>query len=276
MEAGNTNATANNNADPFDEYVMVSLSMPGASTGKSVFERHVVTGFKRLDKDNISALGKLKMRFYRTLKKYSTFELDNKYVVSGSKMKIINQEYSDLYLEFVEERKRLYNDLMANWDSYVDQVYSEVPNFKIPRDEIDELKPTSEDFIEMNYITKLLSTYVKEHAGIGTVFTDPSAMPQAIRDRFENQRLLTTEKIRKEYQAKLDSMQEMLDKMKNYVKKKGKNFEKLSMKFQETSESVLDMSDILDERDIAQVKVDAAMEALSASMEQDSKKPKKK
>lgn len=260
-----TGAAVGVQANPFDRYAVVSLLVPGLMAGKSSFQDHVRMLFLRMNSEQINKIVALKVKFYRETKKFSAFRLDGKYIVPVQNMKIIDDVFKEIYLDFQSEKKEIFRDLKANWSTYVDQVFNEFPNFLVDRDKVDEMIPDAEDFLGMEYITKTLSAYVGEHAGLANLVQDASTLSPDLQRKLDTQRSLVTAKIRQQYQAKMDELQNLNEKLRNIVKRKGKRYEKLSMRMESEAENYVNMAEILGEKDSAKVQIEAMMELLAES-----------
>ena len=260
-----TGAAMGAQTNPFDRYAVVSLLVPGLMTGKSTFQDHVRMVFFRMKSEQINKIVALKVKFYRETKKLSAFRLDGKYIVPVQNMKIIDDIFREIHIEFQSEKKEIFKDLTANWSTYVDEVFREFPNFLIDRDKINEMIPNADDFMGMEYVTKTLSAYVGEHAGLANLVQDAATLSPDLQRKLDTQRSLVTAKIRQQYQAKMDQLQALNEKLRNIVKRKGKRYEKLSMKMESEAENYVNMAEILGEKDSAKVQIDAMMELLAES-----------
>jgi hypothetical protein len=260
-----TGAAMGVQANPFDRYAVVSLLVPGLMTGKSTFQDHVRMVFFRMKSEQINKIVALKVKFYRETKKLSAFRLDGKYIVPVQNMKIIDDIFREIHIEFQSEKKEIFKDLTANWSTYVDEVFREFPNFLIDRDKINEMTPDADDFIGMEYVTKTLSAYVGEHAGLANLVQDAATLSPDLQRKLDTQRSLVTAKIRQQYQAKMEELQNLNEKLRNIVKRNGKRYEKLSMKMESEAENYVNMAEILGEKDSAKVQIDAMMELLAES-----------
>ena len=260
-----TGAAMGAQTNPFDRYAVVSLLVPGLMTGKSTFQDHVRMVFFRMKSEQINKIVALKVKFYRETKKLSAFRLDGKYIVPVQNMKIIDDIFREIHIEFQSEKKEIFKDLTANWSTYVDEVFREFPNFLIDRDKINEMTPDADDFIGMEYVTKTLSAYVGEHAGLANLVQDAATLSPDLQRKLDTQRSLVTAKIRQQYQAKMEELQNLNEKLRNIVKRNGKRYEKLSMKMESEAENYVNMAEILGEKDSAKVQIDAMMELLAES-----------
>ena len=260
-----TGAAIGAQTNPFDRYAVVSLLVPGLMTGKSTFQDHVRMVFFRMKSEQINKIVALKVKFYRETKKLSAFRLDGKYIVPVQNMKIIDDIFREIHIEFQSEKKEIFKDLTANWSTYVDEVFREFPNFLIDRDKINEMTPNADDFMGMEYVTKTLSAYVGEHAGLANLVQDAATLSPDLQRKLDTQRSLVTAKIRQQYQAKMEELQNLNEKLRNIVKRNGKRYEKLSMKMESEAENYVNMAEILGEKDSAKVQIDAMMELLAES-----------
>jgi hypothetical protein len=260
-----TGAAMGVQATPFDRYAVVSLLVPGLMTGKSTFQDHVRMVFFRMKSEQINKIVALKVKFYRETKKLSAFRLDGKYIVPVQNMKIIDDIFREIHIEFQSEKKEIFKDLQTNWATYVDEVFREFPNFLIDRDKINEMTPNADDFMGMEYVTKTLSAYVGEHAGLANLVQDAATLSPDLQRKLDTQRSLVTAKIRQQYQAKMEELQNLNEKLRNIVKRNGKRYEKLSMKMESEAENYVNMAEILGEKDSAKVQIDAMMELLAES-----------
>ena len=260
-----TGAAMGAQTNPFDRYAVVSLLVPGLMTGKSTFQDHVRMVFFRMKSEQINKIVALKVKFYRETKKLSAFRLDGKYIVPVQNMKIIDDIFREIHIEFQSEKKEIFKDLQTNWATYVDEVFREFPNFLIDRDKINEMIPDADDFMGMEYVTKTLSAYVGEHAGLANLVQDAATLSPDLQRKLDTQRSLVTAKIRQQYQAKMEELQNLNEKLRNIVKRNGKRYEKLSMKMESEAENYVNMAEILGEKDSAKVQIDAMMELLAES-----------
>lgn len=260
-----TGAAVSVQANPFDRYAVVSLLVPGLMTGKSTFQDHVRMVFFRMKSEQINKVVALKVKFYRETKKLSAFRLDGKYIVPVQNMKIIDDIFRKIHIEFQSEKKEIFKDLQTNWATYVNEVFREFPNFLIDRDKINEMTPNADDFMGMEYVTKTLSAYVGEHAGLANLVQDAATLSPDLQRKLDTQRSLVTAKIRQQYQAKMEELQNLNEKLRNIVKRNGKRYEKLSMKMESEAENYVNMAEILGEKDSAKVQIDAMMELLAES-----------
>lgn len=264
--AGSASASGQPAKNPFDDFIMVSMTIPGLMAGKSASEDHVSMIFRRMQKKHISAIGKLKNRFYRDLKIRKAFKIDNKYFIPKEQEKAVDQNFQDIWYDFQAEKKAIADDLIKNWQQYVDEVYKEYPDFLVPREKAMELRPASVDFISMDYTKKSLTSFISEHAGLSNLVNTSGGMTPDMQKRFENQKVLIEAKIRDEFAHKMEDLQEMDEKLKGMVKKTGKRYAKMALRFDEEMENYVRIGDLLGEKDSAKMKVEAMLEGLAENI----------
>lgn len=248
---------------PFDDFMMVGLSIPGLMAGKSKTEDHIAMIFRRLQKDHITSIGKLKNHFYRYLKKQKAFKMDGKYFIPLDKEKAVDEKYREVYYDFQGEKQKIADDLIQNFDKYVDEVYQTYPDFIVDREKVMELKPMAADFMGMDYTKKSLSSYISEHAGFSDVITNAMDLNPDQQQKFENQKTLVEAKIRNEFRHKIEDLEEKNEKLRGMVKKTGKRYEKMAMEFENETENLIKIGELLGEKETAQMKVEALMESLA-------------
>lgn len=260
--------------NPFERFYIVELNFNGLGENTHTTEDHILTAFYRLDKDHRNRLQYRKVQFYRACKSMSSFRLNGKYVMPVENLPGFERQYKEIELDFLADRNDTYRYLTLNWDRIVDEVFAKHPNLPFTRDEINEMRPDSPDFISMNYDFRSLGSYMNELKGLKEMFADASSPELA--KRLEIQKDIIMAQIRAQFQDKITELQTRVEKMKKYIKKKGRGFEKRMERIEKVKDVALDMAEILGEKDSVEMQLNGMLEALAAGMQDPnaSKRPK--
>ncbi len=247
---------------PFDRFFVVELHAEGIGQRVTNFDEHVMSSFFRMDAPQKAKLEYLKVRFYRYCQKISSFRLDRRYVIPRQRLQKLEDEFRGIELEFIAARNEIYRELTVNWQKIVDDVYLRHPTFPLTRDEVDKMRPSSPEFVTMNYEIRSLVTLLSEMKGLQEVFDQDSMNPDIAR-RLENQRDLITAKIRMQYEQKMKGLQEQVDKLKTIAKKKGKRYEKLRLTVSDGRDDLEEMAEIIGEKDTVKARLEGMLEFLA-------------
>lgn len=256
--------TAQNN-NPFDRFYIVELNFSGLRENTHATEDHILTAFYRLDKDAMNKLQYRKVQFYRACKSMSSFKINGKYVMPVENLPKFEQQYKEIELDFLADRNEIYRNLSLNWDTIVEEAFAKHPNLPFTREEIEEMRPSSPDFTTMNYDFRSFGAYLKELKGLSEMFADASSPELA--KRLEIQKDIIMAQIRAQFQDKISELQNRVEKMKKFIKKKSKGFDKRMERIEKVKSAVIDMAEILGEKDAVEMQITGMLEALAAGMQ---------
>lgn len=250
--------------NPFERFYIVELNFNGLGENTHATEDHILTAFYRLDKDHRNRLQYRKVQFYRACKSMSSFRLNGKYVMPVENLPGFEKQYKEIELDFFADRNDTYRYLTLNWDQIVDEVFAKHPNLPFTKDEINKMRPDSPDFITMNYDFRSLGSYMNELKGLKEMFADASSPELA--KRLEIQKDIVMAQIRAQFQDKITELQTRVEKMKKFIKKKGKGFDKRMERIDKVKSVALDMAEILGEKDSVEMQISGMLESLAAGM----------
>lgn len=242
-------------------FFVVELHFSGLGYGKRKMEDHLLTAVFRLGKKHRNQMQYMKVQFYRLCDKYASFHLERKYVIPRRKLNEFEQHYREIETDFKQERKNIYNELTHNWPSIAADIRAKFPSLPITDKEIEDLKPTSIEFVTMDYEIRPMTAILEELKGMEQVMQASNMTGVAQRVGGQYQSLMAT--VQEEYQKKVKDLEETIVKMKEALAKKSKKAEKLKLRAQELGEDAQDMVEILGEPETMKSKLEAMMEELA-------------
>jgi hypothetical protein len=254
---------------PLERFFVVELGTEGFNTNISVLEEHIRSAFYRLDPEQRSKVDYQKVRFYRTCKKIASFKLDKQYVIPRDRLNTLEDEFKKIQIAFEGVKNEIYKDLTLHWKDIVSAIYKKHPTFPITPDKMDELYPSSPNFLTMSYQVRSLIAVLNEMKGLREVLSASDLNPD-IADRVEKQRQMLASKIRFEYEGKITKLNETIDRLKGIAKKKGKRYEKLSLQAVETKKDIEEMAEIVGEKDMLKTRLEGMLEFLAENVLHDS------
>lgn len=250
---------------PLERFYVVTLNTEGFGTNVSTLEERIRSTFIRLTPKQRAQVDYQKVRFYRTCSNLSSFKLDKQWVIPRDRLNKLEAEFKDIQIGFEAAKNEIYRDLTLNWATIVDEVFKKHPDFPIPRDKIDEIRPTSPNFMSMDYSVRSLISVLNEMSGLKEVLSSTDLNPD-IAERVERQKQLLASRIKVEYDKKIFALQETVEKLKNIAKKKGKRFEKYSLEAHDMKADLEEMAGIIGEKDILKTKLEGMLEFLAEGM----------
>jgi hypothetical protein len=250
---------------PLERFFVVELGTEGFSANISVLDEHIRSAFYRMDPEQRAKVDYQKVRFYRTCAKLASFKLDKQYVIPRDRLNLLEDEYKKIQIAFEGAKNEIYRDLTLRWKDIVDAIYKKHPTFPIPPDRMDELRPSSPNFLTMNYQVRSLIAVLNEMKGLKEVLSSSDLNPD-IADRVEKQRQLLASKIRFEYEGKISKLNETIDRLKGIAKKKGKRYEKLSLQALDTKKDIEEMAEIVGEKDMLRTRLEGMLEFLAENV----------
>lgn len=250
---------------PLERFYVVTLNTEGFGTNVSTLEERIRSTFIRLTPKQRAQVDYQKVRFYRTCASLSSFKLDKQWVIPRDRLNKLEAEFKDIQIGFEAAKNEIYRDLTLNWATIVDEVFKKHPDFPIPRDKIDEIRPTSPNFMSMDYSVRSLISVLNEMSGLKEVLSSTDLNPD-IAERVERQKQLLASRIKVEYDKKIFALQETVEKLKNIAKKKGKRFEKYSLEAHDMKADLEEMAGIIGEKDMLKTKLEGMLEFLAEGM----------
>ncbi len=250
---------------PLERFYVVSLTTDGFGTSVSTLEERIRSTFIRMTPEQRAQVDYQKVKFYRTCSKLASFKLDKQWVIPRDRLNKLEAAFKEIQVSFEAAKNEIYRDLTLNWTSIVDEVFKKHPDFPIPRDQIDELRPTTPNFMSMDYSVRSLISVLNEMAGLKEVLSSTDLNPD-IAERVERQKQLLASRIKVEYDKKIYDLQATVEKLKNIAKKKGKRFEKYTLEAHDMQADLEEMSGIIGEKDMLKTKLEGMLEFLAEGM----------
>ena len=250
---------------PLERFYVVTLNTEGFGTNVATLEERIRSTFIRLTPKQRSQVDYQKVRFYRTCASLSSFKLDKQWVIPRDRLNKLEAEFKDIQIGFEAAKNEIYRDLTLNWATIVDEVFKKHPDFPIPRDKIDEIRPTSPNFMSMDYSVRSLISVLNEMSGLKEVLSSTDLNPD-IAERVERQKQLLASRIKVEYDKKIYDLQATVEKLKNIAKKKGKRFEKYTLDAHDMKVDLEEMAGIIGEKDMLKTKLEGMLEFLAEGM----------
>ncbi len=252
--------------NPFDRFYVVELHFSGL-TGKATYsDDHILSAFMRMGESQRNRMQYLKVDFYRTCKKLATFKLNNQYVLKRENLGQLDAKFKEIYEKFLVERNTIYKQLTVNWDQILADVSATHPSLQFDPEDIDKLRPTSPEFMDMGYDFRSMANYLQELKTLKDSFL--STNDPDVAKRLETQRQLVESQVRAGYEDIILKMSTQIEKLKKYVVKKGKRLENGLAKIEDMKESAINMADLLGEKDAVAMKIEAMMEGIATMMKQ--------
>lgn len=250
--------------NPFEKFYVVELQVSGISAGVNTRKDHLMATFYRLNREQINKFAYLKVKFYRECKKLSTFRLNGKYVMPLNNISALEHEFRDVEGDFMAERNAAFKELRDHWDEIVATTLKEHPDLGFTEEELESLRPVNADneFMAINYEFRSLNQYLQETKGLKDLLEKFGGSPDVAK-RVEVQRDLIVAQIRAQYEDKLLKLEKQVEGLKEHVKKKGKKYEKTLLKANAEKNTLLEMADILGEKDVAAARLESMLEVLA-------------
>ena len=256
--------------NPFEKFYVVELHVDGIQTGVNVAFDHIMASFRQLDLEQKNTFQYHKVKFYRECKKLASFRLNGKYVMPMDNISVLEHEFKGIEAEFIADKNETYKVLVNTWDDIVERTLRDHPDLGLSETELEKLRPTSPDFLSIGYEFRSLNSYLSEMKGLKNMLMD--AGNPDVAKRLEVQRNLILAQIRTQYEDRILKLKKQVDGLKSYAKKKGKRYEKGILKANTEKETLLDMADILGEKDAAATHLESMMEVLAENRIADGKK----
>ena len=247
---------------PLERFYVVSLNTDGFGTSVSTLEERIRSTFIRLTPEQRAQVDYQKVKFYRTCSKLASFKLDKQWVIPRDRLNKLEAAFKEIQVSFEAAKNEIYRDLTLNWTTIVDDVFRKHPDFPIPRDQIDNLRPTTPNFMSMDYSVRSLISVLNEMAGLKEVLSSTDLNPD-IAERIEKQKELLASRIKVEYDKKIYDLQETVEKLKSIAKKKGKRFEKYTLEAHDMKADLEEMAGIIGEKDMLKTKLEGMLEFLA-------------
>jgi len=141
------------------------------------------------------------------------------------------------------------------WDDIVNEAFQQNPNLGIPREDIEKLRPTSPTFTDIDAHPIALASYIKEREGLNDLFNMQGGGNSGY----------ITAKIKEQYEERIKTMQERIDKLKRVVKKKGTRYEQATYALGEEKQKIEEIADLLGEKDAASMRLEGMLSFLASS-----------
>ncbi|MEM1696529.1 MAG: hypothetical protein QXQ90_08055, partial [Desulfurococcaceae archaeon] len=150
---------------------IIELRTRGWAVGVSYSpEERILTTIYRLSKEQKNKLQYLKVKFYRALVRLSVFTLGEKYVVPQKHLPEVERVFSEIYDEFVELRREIYEDIVGRWDVIQRKLEERLNSMGLPTSRIHRLKPADESFLDMYYVVIPLSLTIDQLINVSEEF----------------------------------------------------------------------------------------------------------
>ena len=262
---GGAGTAVQQQGSPLERFYVVTLGTEGFGTNVSTLEERIRSTFIRLTPGQRAQVDYQKVKFYRTCSKLASFKLDKQWVIPRDRLNKLEYAFKEIQVAFEAAKNEIYRDLTLNWATIVDEVFKKHPDFPIPRDKIDEIRPTSPNFMSMDYSVRSLISVLNEMSGLKEVLSSTDLNPD-IAERVERQKQLLASRIKVEYDKKIYDLQETVEKLKNIAKKKGKRFEKYTLEAHDMKADLEEMAGIIGEKDMLKTKLEGMLEFLAEGM----------
>jgi predicted RNase H-like nuclease (RuvC/YqgF family) len=235
---------------------LVEVHLKGVSVGISHSpEERILTTIYRLSSDERNKLHYFKVKFYRILDRHCVFKLRDKYVVSLKALAEIDRRFREIYRDFAQLRKEIYDRLIAHWDIISQQLTKYALKFGIPTDRVEELKPNSPDaFLDFSYSITPLPQVISQLQNLAEQLSKISEYKLlAVRIKREAEEMV--EEIKKRYEEKVRNLEETVERLKNALKKSEQMRYELSLKVGELSQEVEDVRELIGEETTEDLKL---------------------
>ena len=139
-------------------YYLVEVRLTGASKSVSFTDdvsQRILTSIFRLNRRQKSRLQYVKVELYRTLRSLSSFRIDDKYVLSARKLPDFEKSFRQVYAEFRDLRKEIFEELRREWPKVKEELRDQLKRQgAIARlKDLDRLDPpeSPEQLVELRY-----------------------------------------------------------------------------------------------------------------------------
>ncbi|PYB68530.1 hypothetical protein DMB44_04140 [Thermoplasma sp. Kam2015] len=254
--------------DPLKEYYMVSLRIKGAGISASSEEGRLLERYFLLHKDQRVALDEMRVDFYRTLRRVSSFKIDGKhYVVHESDLKAVQDKFIEVSKRFGEFRKNTFEDLMKNWEAYVERDYRR-NKIMIPKDQVLKLLPSDSEFMDLEMRTVPVLSWLMG-GDMGELIAKIGANSPEARSIMEMQKKKMMANLKMQYEKLITDLQGKIEKLKDLAVKKGKRYYKTKESVERDKKTVEDLSTVLGEKEATEIKLRSMFAALGEDLSED-------
>lgn len=231
------------------EFYIVELRTRGWAVGISHSpEERVLTTIFRLSRKQKNKLQYLKVKFYRTLDKYSVFTLGEKYVVPQKHLPEIERDFNALYSEFLDLRKEIFDSIEDKWDEIRQKLEKQAVQMGIPTSRISKLKPSTEDFIDMYYVITPLNLSINHLIDLSEEFEKLAKERdeyKMIAARLRDEARRTLAEVKKAYEEKITELEKTIDELKKALKEKSREVYRLRLKAREIAGDASEIASFL-------------------------------
>ncbi|MEM4501469.1 MAG: hypothetical protein QW512_05000 [Thermofilaceae archaeon] len=243
---------------------IIELRTRGWAVGVSYTpEERILTTIYRLSKEQKNKLQYLKVKFYRALERLSVFTLGEKYVVPQKHLPEVERVFSEIYDEFVELRREIYEDIVGRWDEIQRKLEERLNSMGLPTSRIHRLKPADESFLDMYYVVIPLSLTIDQLINVSEEFEklarerdEYRAIARRIREEAER----NLAEVRRAYEDKLRELEKTVEELKKALKERTKEVYRLRLKAREVAEDAREIAAFLGEETLEDLK--SKLEAL--------------
>lgn len=213
-------------------------------------EDRIITTFFRFSKEEKSKFQYFKIRTYRLLERLSNFKLGDKYVISTKNLLVFEKEFQQIYIEFAQFRKEVYDRLNDNWPLIFEKMSTYAKRFEIPTEKLERLKPNDELFLDLNYDITPLPSLLRQIYKTYEDFQQLSRQKEEYRmlaERMRRKMEETRMELKKQYDEKIRTLNEKIEMLKIYLKeeKKKRYVEMLKHDTEEISSKAMEIAELL-------------------------------
>ncbi|MEM1523385.1 MAG: hypothetical protein QXU69_10170 [Thermofilaceae archaeon] len=243
---------------------IVELRTRGWAVGVSYTpEERILTTVFRLSKEQKNKLQYLKVKFYRVLDRLSVFTLGEKYVVSRGDLPEVERAFAEIYKEFLDLRREIYNEMASKWDEIQRKLEDRLRSMGLSATRIRRLKPSDESFLEMYYVITPLSLTIDQLINVSEEFErlarerdEYRMIAQRVREEAER----NLAEVRRAYEDKVRELEKVIEELKEALKEKSREVYRLRLKAKEVADDAKEIATFLGPETIEDLK--AKLEAL--------------
>jgi len=240
---------------------IVQLHTKGWAVGVSYTpEERVLMSIFRLSNEQKNRLQYLKVKFYRFVGSLSICKFGEQYVVREKDLIGIERFFKDeVEKPFLEERKKIFRELLDKWDEIENRLVSYAKRHGIDPNRISRLKPKEESFLDLYYTVTPLDLQISGVFDLASKFEEKSSEAQeyrALAERVKRDAERRIAELKAIYEEKIAEMNRVIEKLKEAVKEKDRELYKARL-----------MGLVEDAKDVAELIGEETAEDLKAKME---------
>lgn len=246
-------------------FLILEMNMKGLTDGVTTSEDRLYSKFFRMGSQQRNEFAKLKVYFYRKVKKSSSFTLEKKYVINKKRVNDIEEAFKEMEEEFKPLRTSIFKSIDSNWDNILKDLKKNYPSIRFDDEKLEELRPQSEEFISLGYNLTPLSSKLRDFKELRDIFSSEITNEDVAKRISQVQSEMESE-LKGQYEKKFQELEKSRDKLLKTLKTKKKDDykEKLMGNVRNQLEDIEDLGEVIGESDDIKIKLQAMKESLAS------------